>query len=61
MLLAITKKELERVEIKVAPTTFKKKYEDRIDWFISGFYCLIMLAFFIGFFSLILPFQILYS
>ena len=46
MLLAITKKELERVEIKVAPTTFKKKYEDRIDWFISGFYCLIMLAFF---------------
>ena len=50
MLLAITKKELERVEIKVASTTFKKKYEDRIDWFISGFYCLIMLAFFIGIF-----------
>ena len=38
MLLAINKKELERIEIKVVPTTFKKKYEDRIDWFISGFY-----------------------
>lgn len=51
MLLAITKKELERIEIKVAPTTFKKKYENKIDWFISGFYCLIMLVFFIGIFS----------
>lgn len=50
MLLAITKKELERVESKIVPTTFKKRYGDRIDWFIFGFYCLIILAFFVGFF-----------
>jgi hypothetical protein len=48
MLLAITKKELERVESKVLPTTFRKRYEDRIDWFIFGVYCLIILAFFVG-------------
>ena len=48
MLLAITKKELERIETKINPTIIKKKYEDRIDWFIFGCYCLIILAFFIG-------------
>lgn len=48
MLLAITKKELERVESKVLPTTFKKRYENRIDWSIFGVYCLMILAFFVG-------------
>ena len=50
MLLAITKKELERIEVMIAPTLIRKRYESKVDWLLFRLYCLIMLAFFIGIF-----------
>lgn len=44
MLLAITKKELERIETMIAPTLIRERYEKKIDWLFSGLYCLIVLA-----------------
>lgn len=45
MLLAITKKELERIEVMIAPTLIRKRYESKVDWLLFRLYCLIMLAF----------------
>jgi hypothetical protein len=50
MLLAITKKELERIETMIAPTLIRERYENKIDWLFSGLYCLIVLAIFVGIF-----------
>ena len=50
MLLAITKKELERIETMIAPTLIRERYEKKIDWLFSGLYCLIVLAIFVEIF-----------
>ena len=36
MLLAITKKELERIETMIAPTLIRERYEKKIAWLFSG-------------------------
>ena len=50
MLLAITKKELERIEILIAPALVKKRYEKRVDGALLSFYCLIFSFLVIGIF-----------
>lgn len=50
MLLAITKKELERIETMIAPTLIRKRYESKVDWLLFRLYCLIMIVSYIGIF-----------
>lgn len=50
MLLAITKKELERIETLIAPALVKKRYEKKVDGALLGFYCLIFSLLVIGIF-----------
>ena len=50
MLLAITKKELDRIETLIAPALVKKRYEKKVDGALLGFYCLIFLFLTIGIF-----------
>ena len=51
MLLAITKKELERIETLIAPALVKKRYEKRVDGAFLGFYCLFFSLLVIGIFQ----------
>lgn len=57
MLLAITKKELERIETLIAPALVQKRYEKRVDRALFGLYCFTFLFCFIGalHFDLIIP------
>lgn len=50
MLLAITKKELERIETMIAPTLIRKRYESKVDWLLFRLYCLIVIVSYIGIF-----------
>lgn len=60
MLLAITKKELERIETLIAPALVKKRYEKKVDGALLGFYCLIFSLLVIGIFGtgVILPYSL---
>lgn len=57
MLLAITKKELERIETMIAPVLVQKRYEKRVDKVLFSLYCLTFLFCFIGVlrFGIIIP------
>ena len=60
MLLAITKKELERIETLIAPALVKKRHEKKVDGALLGFYCLIFSLLVIGIFGtgVILPYSL---